>query len=63
MLFVGRYVDVQAKYCVLYVAYDIDEDEMEKSVDRCRADCLNMRHEFPSNGWKRIHRTLHTGYT
>lgn len=48
--FVGRYVDDQAKYCVLYVEHDIDVSEMEESVDRYRAECLNMRHELPSNG-------------
>jgi hypothetical protein len=41
-LFLGRYVNVKAKYCKLYVEYDIDVDGMEESVDRCRAECLSM---------------------
>lgn len=29
---------------MLYVEHDIDEDEMEESVDRCRAEYLSMEH-------------------
>lgn len=31
---------------MLYVEYDIDVDEMEESVDRCRAEYLVMGHGF-----------------
>lgn len=35
---------------MLYVEYDIDVDEMEESVDRCRVECLNMKHECLGKG-------------